>query len=111
MAREDENPFIEPSIILALETAMRRGKLLKLIPSDINFELRFALARDTKNGRNRKVPLSRRAMQVLQALIEGQDEDDRELVRPILANQVSRVNCGAFAAFRSNVAVYRAPIR
>lgn len=25
VAREDENPFIEPSVILALETAMRRG--------------------------------------------------------------------------------------
>lgn len=84
-AREDANPFVEPAIILALETAMRRGELLKLLPSDINFELRFALARDTKNGRNRKVPLSRRAMQVFRTLIDAQSDEEKTHDAPILA--------------------------
>ena len=84
-AREDGNPFVEPAIILALETAMRRGELLKLFPSDINFELRYAVARDTKNGRNRKVPLSRRAIQIFRALIDAQSDDEKAIDAPILA--------------------------
>jgi integrase len=67
-ARADENPFVEPAIILALETSMRRSELLSLTAKDINLEMRFAFLKDTKNGRSRKVPLSSRAMQVIQAL-------------------------------------------
>lgn len=67
-ARADENPYLEPAIILGLETAMRRSEMLALTADDINYELRYAFLRDTKNGRNRKVPLSQRAMQILQAL-------------------------------------------
>lgn len=68
-ARADENPYVEPAILLALETAMRRGELLALTAADIDFERRHALVRDSKNGRARKVPLSDRAIEVLQALI------------------------------------------
>lgn len=67
-ARKDENQYIEPAIILALETAMRRSELLALTPADINYESRYAFLKNTKNGRSRKVPLSTRAMEVLQAL-------------------------------------------
>lgn len=76
-ARNDENPYLEAAIILALETAMRRSELLSLTITDINFELRYAFLRDTKNGRSRKVPLSRRAMEVLRAL--PPDDDGRLL--------------------------------
>lgn len=67
-ARADENTYVEAAIILALETAMRRSELLGVTPADINYERRYAFLRDTKNGRSRKVPLSMRAMEVLQAL-------------------------------------------
>lgn len=67
-ARADENPYIEPAIILALETAMRRGELLALTSDDIDRERRCALVRQSKNGRPRKVPLSRRALEVIDAL-------------------------------------------
>ena len=83
-ARADENPFIEPAIILALETAMRRGELLKLTAADVNLEHRHVVARDTKNGRTRKVPLSARAMQVLEALIEAQSAEERLRDEPLL---------------------------
>lgn len=67
-AYADENPYIEPAIILALETAMRRGELLALTLDDIDFDRRHALVRDSKNGRSRKVPLSKRALEVIHAL-------------------------------------------
>lgn len=67
-AREDENPYVEPAIILALETAMRRGELLALTFDDIDVARRHALVRNSKNGRSRRVPLSRRALDVIAAL-------------------------------------------
>lgn len=67
-AHADENEFIEPAIILAIETAMRRGELLSLTIENIFFEERYAYLPDTKNGRSRKVPLSSRAIGVLKAL-------------------------------------------
>ncbi len=48
---------------------MRRGKMLALTAEDINFERRHAFIRDSKNGRSRKVPLSARATEVVQALM------------------------------------------
>ncbi len=84
-ARADENAFVEPAIILALETAMRRGELLKLTAADVCFERRCVLARDTKNGRNRRVPLTRRAIEVFTALIAAQDDGTRDEQRPLLA--------------------------
>lgn len=75
-ARADENPYVEPAIILALETAARRGELLSLKVADINLDERYALLRETKNGRSRKVPLTTRAMQVCMALMIDCDSDD-----------------------------------
>jgi integrase len=73
-ARQDENPFLEPAMILALETAMRRSELLALTRNDIHVERRFARVRQAKNGRSRNVPLSSRALQVIHALPATGDE-------------------------------------
>lgn len=81
-ARSDENPYIEPVILLALHTAMRRGEILSLQWRHIDFEARTALLPDTKNGRSRKVPLSAQTIQVLRSL----PRDDSEQVFPITAN-------------------------
>ena len=57
---------IEDLMILAIETAMRRGELLKLQWRYINFDKRTAHLSDTKNGDSRTVPLSTKAVEVLQ---------------------------------------------
>jgi len=62
------NPYFEPVILLALETAMRRSEILGLEWGNIDFEQRSALLPDTKNGRSRKVPLSSAAIQILNEL-------------------------------------------
>ena len=98
-AREDENPYVEPAIVLALETAMRRSELLGLRVGDINFELRYAFLPDTKNGRSRKVPLSRRAMQVIRALLalqaeDGGDPDEEALLLPMTPNALKKAFFG-----------------
>lgn len=63
-----QNPWMRPLVEFALETAMRRGELLSLMWKDINLDRRTARLNMTKNGRSRLVPLSSRAVQILQAL-------------------------------------------
>lgn len=80
-ARADENPYVEPAIILALETAARRGELLSIQKGDVNLAERYALLRKTKNGRSRKVPLTTRAYQVLEVLMAECATDDEHLLK------------------------------
>ncbi|MBT4934311.1 MAG: site-specific integrase [Rhodospirillaceae bacterium] len=62
------NSWVKPAVILALETAMRRGELLDLRWENINLKDRTAHLPDTKNGESRDVPLSPIALQTLKDL-------------------------------------------
>jgi integrase len=66
--KSNSNIYTRPFIILALETAMRRGELLSLHWNDIDLQKRTAFLRLTKNGDSRTAPLSSRAIETLQAL-------------------------------------------
>jgi integrase len=71
---EKINPFLKPLCEFALETAMRRGELMSLLWKNINFEKCVAFLPITKNGRSRNVPLSMKALEILNLLprdIEG----------------------------------------
>jgi len=68
------NPFLKPLCEFALETAMRRGELMSLLWKNINLEKRVAFLPITKNGRSRSIPLSTKAIDILNLLprdIEG----------------------------------------
>lgn len=68
-----------PSIIrFAIETAARKGELLKLTWSDIDLERRLMILRDTKNGEDRRVPLTQKAVSILEHL--ARDESRRVLL-------------------------------
>lgn len=67
------NPWLSPAITLAVETAMRRGELLALRWPHIDLAKATALIPQTKNGHARRIPLSRRAVQVLQGLPQSID--------------------------------------
>jgi integrase len=67
-AKRRITPWMRPLVEFAVETAMRRGELLSLRWSDIDFSERVAHLQVTKNGESRDVPLSSRAINVLQAL-------------------------------------------
>lgn len=77
------NPWLDPLVRLALETAMRRGELLALRWENVDLERRTAYLPDTKNGDARTVPLSSRAVGILKALhalekSEGKPEDEEK---------------------------------
>jgi len=75
---------ILPAIIrLAVETAMRRGEIVSLRWEHIDLQDRVAHLPKTKNGESRDVPLSSKAVKVLEALRPkndgyGSDEYDGE---------------------------------
>ena len=67
-AKLQRNDYICSIIEFAIETGMRRSEILKLKWQDINLETGFALLYDTKNGEDRKVPLTLKCIQLLNQL-------------------------------------------
>lgn len=69
------SPWLEPIVIFALETGMRRSEILSLKWKDMDLDSRMATLETTKNGDRRVVPLSLKAVGLLQGLprhISGQ---------------------------------------
>lgn len=66
------SPQMAVIVELAYETAMRRGELLKITPQDLFLEERFLRVVDGKEG-SRDVPLTRRAVELLEGALEGSE--------------------------------------
>lgn len=62
------SPELEAIAIIGIETAARLGELLKLDWRHINLDKKTAQLLDTKNGDDRGIPLSSRAVAVLKSL-------------------------------------------
>lgn len=75
------NPWLLPLVRLAIETAMRRGELLALTWENVNLKRQTAHLPDTKNGDPRTVPLSTRAVAILDSLPKPEPDDDEEVQR------------------------------
>ncbi|HQQ00100.1 MAG TPA: tyrosine-type recombinase/integrase [bacterium] len=69
----EENPFVRAAFMLLLLTGIRKGELLRMQWSDINFEtvtLRIPL---TKGGEPRTIPLNSAAIEILKSLPRQSD--------------------------------------
>lgn len=66
LAELEKLPYIYTAVVLALESGMRRGEIVKLRRIDISGAV--ATLHDTKNGETRRVPLSMRAVKALDNL-------------------------------------------
>jgi integrase len=75
--------YLRPFLLLALETGMRRGELLSVCWKDLDTTGRTLTIWQTKNGHPRTIPLSPKALEVL----EGLDRSD-ERILPVSANAV-----------------------
>lgn len=60
--------LVRLAVLFAIHTAARQGEILRLRKADVDFGQRIAIFRDTKNGEDRAVPLSRHALAVLKQL-------------------------------------------
>lgn len=72
------SPQMAVIVELAFETAMRRGEILKLTKRDLFLRDRFLRVVDGKEG-SRDVPLTTRAVELLQAASSLPDSKDRRL--------------------------------
>jgi len=83
-------PLLSFVIQFAIETGMRRGELMGLKWADIDIPNRRAYLHTSKNGEPRLVPLTKRAIAVLQGL----NKEDEDRVFPmslnVLRNQYER---------------------
>ena len=71
--RSCQNPWIEPCVRLAIETAMRRSEILKMNWNDVNREKCTLHISETKNGHPRNIPLTETAMSILAGLPHNLD--------------------------------------
>jgi integrase len=73
LASETATQRVGLAFLFALETAMRSSEILGLTWSRVHLAARYVELPRTKNGDRRDVPLSTRAVQILQALPHGED--------------------------------------
>nr|WP_246681710.1 site-specific integrase [Methylobacterium sp. L1A1] len=61
------NVQLLPMVELGIETAMRRGEVLSIQWKDVDFNKKTLLIPITKNGHARTIPLTPRALQIIEA--------------------------------------------
>ena len=62
------NPLMQPIVVIAIETAMRRGEILGLQWEHVDLNQQTVFLPITKNGNSRYVPLSKRAVETLRTI-------------------------------------------
>lgn len=65
---ESGSKYLAPLVILAIETGMRLGELASITWRNVDLQKRTVYLADTKNGSARSVPLSTRAVRVLEEM-------------------------------------------
>ncbi|WP_290697441.1 site-specific integrase [Amphritea sp.] len=86
-----ETPVVQSVVIFAVETAMRRGELVKAKWEHIDWQSRILHIPETKTGVPRDVPLSERAL----ALLERMERSEERIfgVRPDSVSQAFERAC------------------
>ncbi|MEQ1944761.1 site-specific integrase [Mesorhizobium sp. VNQ89] len=67
-ATTSRNPYLLPVVLLALETAMRRGEILSMLWDHVDLNRRSVTIPEAKNGHSRTIPLSIEAKRILSEL-------------------------------------------
>jgi len=78
-----KNKLIQPIILFAIETAMRRGEILNAKWKHVNWDARTLHIPEAKNGHKRDIPLTSQAVKILQSL-----DRDHTRIFPTTANTV-----------------------
>ena len=82
-AAEHRNQYLKPIIILALETAMRRGEILSLKWSDIDMKRGLIIIDNTKTGYPRSIQMN----DIIKSIFDNLNRID-ERVFPITINSL-----------------------
>jgi integrase len=74
-----ENRFLYPIVVLAISTGMRSGEILNLTGVDVDLKRGQIVLHETKNNERRAVPISGLALELLQNLTKGREQDNKLL--------------------------------
>lgn len=80
------NPHLSPIITFALETAMRKGEIIKIRRTHLNIDRRTLIIPETKNGKPRTIPLSQLALDVLISMTPN----EKGFVFPVSSSAISQ---------------------
>lgn len=101
--QKSRNPWLWPAFQLAVETAMRQGELLQIIWRDVDMKRKLIMLRDPdkiKNEEVRAVPLSSKAVAVLEGL-------PRTIKGPVLpVERMTLYHAFMYACQRAKIANY-----
>ena len=78
---ESSYTYVVPALELAVESAMRLGEVCSIEARNVHLSERYVLLDETKNGDSRRVPLSTKAAEILELLLQGKSGED--LVFPV----------------------------
>jgi integrase len=82
------------AMMVAIETSCRLGEIVNIQPRDFFPERDYVLLRQTKNGEAFKKPISKRAAELIQKLIDGQNLQAEDKLFPYTSESIG-------ASFRS----------
>lgn len=71
----EASEFLQPILMIAVHTGLRRSEILNLKSSDINLKERYILVRESKNGEIRHVPINSLLMKTLKSVINNTDSE------------------------------------
>lgn len=69
------SPYMKPLVLLAIQTGMRRGELLKLEWRHVDFDRNVIIVTQTKSAKDRYVPMSPDARAIFSAMFAGRTDD------------------------------------
>ena len=75
--RESRSEYLYCIVLMAFTTGMRRGEILNLTWSQVDFENKLAHLKETKNGTPRSVPLVSQVIQELISLYNKRNSDKK----------------------------------
>jgi integrase len=67
-AKARKNPLVLPVILFAIELGMRRSEILNMQWKHVDLRNRVLLIPEIKNGKPRKIPLTNKAMEILEGV-------------------------------------------
>jgi integrase len=68
-------PHLRPVVIVAANTGMRRGEILKLKWSQVDLRHGFILLDNTKNGHRREIPINTTVREVFESISRGPESE------------------------------------
>ncbi|MDQ3649917.1 MAG: site-specific integrase [Acidobacteriota bacterium] len=91
---------LKPIVAVALGTGMRRGEQLSLRRNQVDFSRNIVMARKTKSGKDRDIPMNSEVRNILFELCKGKTGEEYVFVNPKTDTRIKEVKKGFGAALR-----------